>query len=332
MMPKKKSLYDLPADVTERKISKYLSVRDKLTLAEVSSGTFGLFRVSRQQVMVDKLLLLVMQGKQNQAEIILKIYPEFLEKTGTALYGDRKAINTTAFKYSCWAHDLDMIEMISNYLPVSSQIKQLKELEDEGITMTFNGILQEHQHYFDLSDYRTALDTYVRNFNLWNYEQCKTFSHNEIGTKQRALPMNILQSVYFNPECEQWSFHENPRFYEKKLERRNTFYNAIIKENQDWEEAMNPSNPVSARIGHNMVIYWVYDMSDIRKQRGDVKGVDFAIGKGNDWRAGSTIYAGGRDLKLIDAFNEASCLKFEKFKQALEDLEQKPNDDICTVP
>ncbi len=70
------NLTDLPIDITEHAIGKYLTLKDTTALTATSKITQGLFQPARLQKMANKLLLQVMRGEQDMAENILKVYPQ----------------------------------------------------------------------------------------------------------------------------------------------------------------------------------------------------------------------------------------------------------------
>ena len=232
-MPKKTELHDLPQNITEHAIGKYLTEKDKSTLALTSKTTQGLFQPHRLQMMLNKLLLQVMHGEQDKAEKILKSHPELLEMTGEATDYSGRTFNTTAFRYALWALDTRyMCNMMLDCLPDSPQgeaikqalLTQFKAHDQDGVFYKLNGVTIHEKHY-DFSPLIEALQTYVNHYNDWyptnNFDAMRNQWSKVVGLAQRYVPAHVAQH-YCDPDE---SFHPTPQFNKKTFKRALEFYN-----------------------------------------------------------------------------------------------------------
>lgn len=139
------------------------------------------------QVVVDQLLLHVAQGKQDEAEAMLKENPGLTLYKGTVTdYSNRMFKNITAFQYALWALDWHMWSMILNYLPVPEDDDaakvQLEALESQGTA---------HGKHFDFRPLIMALEVYVKNCDAWNDQQCAQHWTKKVGGAQRKAPAHV---------------------------------------------------------------------------------------------------------------------------------------------
>lgn len=156
---------------------------------------------------VDRLLSLVAQGEQDLAEIIIKRNRGLLFMKGVVTdFSLRKFENITPFQYAFWALDWHMWRMILNYLPEDAAAQQCAELEAEGTA---------HGHHFSLQPLITALQTYLDQWENWNWTQRETHWCKVIGGEQRRLPVYMVNE-YCHPTR---PFDPCPDFKENKLPR-----------------------------------------------------------------------------------------------------------------
>ena len=114
-----------------------------------------------------------------------------------------------------------MWQMMFKYLPEDKYevaYNQLKELEAEG---------REHGSKYDLTSYKTALQTYVNNYNHWdNSHNWQAMEHQwckGVGRAQCGLTAALAQELCRKDR----SFHPSPTFKDKVLPRVLEFYNYI---------------------------------------------------------------------------------------------------------
>ena len=239
-MPKK--LNDLPLDITKYAIGRYLTEEEKSKLAMVSKTTQRLFQPHRLQKMANKLLLQVMHGEQDKAEKILKSHPELLTITGTATDYSGRTFETTAFRYALWALDTRyMCNMMLDCLPNSPQgeaikhglLTQFNAQENDGLDYELNGATIHETHY-DFSLIKTALQTYINNFDNWNATRNMVALTNQwsnvVGLAQRYVPAHVAQH-YCDPKE---SFYPTPKFNKKTFVRSLKYYNYATHRRHMW--------------------------------------------------------------------------------------------------
>ena len=223
----KSTLQDLPKDITEHEIGKYLTEKDKSTLALTSKTTQGLFQPHRLQMMLNKLLLQVMHGEQDKAEKILKCNPKLLEMTGEATDYSGRTFNCTAYEYAYWAKDTHMCRMLERHMDENTKAAMLVKvtaIDTVGLTYEQHGHVVEHSTHFDMTPLKTALQNYVNGFDAWdtanNYDAMRA-AWMQVGLAQRDLPVHVVNE-YCRPDR---SFAPLPAFNEDKLPRVLTYYN-----------------------------------------------------------------------------------------------------------
>jgi hypothetical protein len=109
----------------------------------------------------EKLLRLIVEGEQGQAEEMLKKDQSLLQVTGTVTdLSGREFQRITAFQYALWALDWHMWTMIQKYLPMAAQVQQAAELESKstmhGQYFNLNLLVEILQHYTDKSEQMNA--------------------------------------------------------------------------------------------------------------------------------------------------------------------------------
>ncbi len=156
-------------------------------------------------MMADKLLLQVMHGEQDKAEVILKIRPDLLMIKGTATDYSGRTFTCTAFQYALWALDTRyMCNMMLDCVPNSPDAKiiqegllmQLLAHEHGGIEYQLELRTVREKHY-DFTPILTALKTYVDNYDHWyanlmwaemERQWCRV-----VGLAQRYVPAHVAQ-------------------------------------------------------------------------------------------------------------------------------------------
>ena len=171
---------------------------------------------------LSKLLQLVAEGEQDQAEELIKKNVGLLLSPGRVTdLSDRTFESVTAFQYALWALDWHIWKMILKYIPKEAAVEQLAALESKG--------LGQHGKHFSFEAITQALKKYVDNAAAWNYDQravdqwCKG-----VGGAQRLLPAHVI-----NEYCrEDRSFYPCPNFAEEKLPRTRT--GQYFTSGKDW--------------------------------------------------------------------------------------------------
>jgi hypothetical protein len=156
---------------------------------------------------IGAFLLHVAKGEQDEAEAMLQSIPglELTSGNVTDLSG-RTFENITGFQYAIWALDWHMWSMILKYIPEREAALQLQILEDVGT---------EHGTRFSFKPLILALNNYVKNYSLWDYEDCEKHWCQQVGGEQRGLPAHAVNE-YCRPDR---PFHPLPSFLEANLPR-----------------------------------------------------------------------------------------------------------------
>ncbi len=256
-MPKKRTLNDLPQDLTEHSISEYLTEEDKSTLTVVSKTTQALFQPDRLQKMANKLLLQVMHGEQEKAAKILKLHPELLTMTGTATDYSGRTFKTTAFRYALWALDTRyMCNMMLDCLPCSEEGEAIKQglliqfrtQAHDGLDYKLNGVTIHEAHY-DFAPIKAALQTYVDNYPNWeaadNWGAMRDQWCKVVGLAQRYVPAHVAQH-YCDPDE---SFYPTPAFNKKTFARSLEFYNFVTNRTEFWFAPVSPTSGLGVDFG-----------------------------------------------------------------------------------
>jgi hypothetical protein len=172
-----------------------------------------------------QLLTHVVQGEQDQAEILLKSNPNLLFEKGTITDLSKRTFkNITAFQYALWALDWHMWKMLLKYMLPEEALVQYQELEDKGTV---------HGKHFSLTPLIEALNSYVENYSGWyaaqNWTAMATYWYRQVGGAQLLLPAHVAQE-YCHPSR---SFSPVPNFEEANLPRSLKLYG----EQEEWYTA-----------------------------------------------------------------------------------------------
>jgi hypothetical protein len=219
------------------------------------------------QQIADHFLLLVAQGKQNEAEEMVKIYPDLIFASGNVTdYSAPTFKNITAWEYALWALDSHMWNMLLKYIPQDQKPaawKQLKNLEAQGITYTLpekfinpESKAEEirkktiKESHYDFSPLIDALKMYVDHYDYWNVAQCVAHWCKKVGGAQQMVPVHVA-----NEYCrEDRSYDPTPQFDEKDLPRTLRFYNYETNSYMNWFPV---SSSASTGLGVNFAIFRV---------------------------------------------------------------------------
>jgi hypothetical protein len=203
-----------------------------------SFAQFTLFKPNFKSELINKLLVCVAWGKQDDVEKLLKTSPELMvEKTTFTDCSGRTFSNISAFEYVLWALDTrHMVNMMLNCLPkdeagltISNALKeQYEHFDAHGLTYTLEGKTIKEKH-FDFSVLINALQTYVDKFNSWGWPERKKHWCTVVGMAQRYLPAHVIQH-YCDPKT---SFYPTPSFT-GTLERTLKFHNWVSNVDMTW--------------------------------------------------------------------------------------------------
>lgn len=157
----------------------------------------------------NKLLNLVAQGEEAQAEEMLKTMPELLLYRGDVTDLSKFSFkDITALQYAVWALDRHMWDMILKYLPKKEALAQAEQFETGG-WVSQHGVTVSWQATID------ALQQYSDNFSIWSSRKRNQFWIEEIGKRQLLYPAHVI-----NEYCRtDRSFVPTPGFQEAKLPR-----------------------------------------------------------------------------------------------------------------
>ena len=188
---------------------------------KISVATVGVFAPPEKvvavidQEAVEKLLLHVARGEQDEAEAMLKTNRDLAQGKGTVTdYSNRTFKNITAFQYALWALDWHMWTMITRYLPQEAAAEQLAELESHGTA---------HGKHYDFKELLTALKAYIDQYDdqydalsaKSNGDQLRKLWSKDVGGAQTRVPAHVANE-YCRPDR---SFGPTPAFKEASLPR-----------------------------------------------------------------------------------------------------------------
>lgn len=179
-----------------------------------------------QRIKLREFLLCVAQGKQQQAENILKTIKDpqaLLTQKGQFTDFSNRTFNCSAYEYAYWAMDTHMRRMLEEYMePETKAIlaERVSTIRTTGLAYSHNGQDFRTPH-FDFSPLLTALRTYqikIGERTAWK----------EVGLAQRDIPAHVAQEY-----CRlDRSFSPRPEFNEPTLPRVLTFFD-LEEENDE---------------------------------------------------------------------------------------------------
>ncbi|CAM4431132.1 MAG: hypothetical protein LEGION0403_FIIPPAGN_01080 [Legionella sp.] len=212
----------------------------KSALSLVSREAYSLFQPRR---LFNALLSSVAHGNQENAEKILKQYPELLMQAGTVTdYSGRTFKNISPFQYALWALDTRyMCTMMLDCLPQNEQgeeirlslQKQLLNHEQQGVCYSLENTSYQEKHY-NFSSLINALIEYTTKRADWATNEAWDVMDNywcqEVGSAQRTLPAHVAQH-YCDPDKR---FDGEHSFTEPTFKRTLGFHNLVTEEVDVW--------------------------------------------------------------------------------------------------
>lgn len=157
-------------------------------------------------------------GEQNEAETMLKSTPNLAIASGNLTdCAKRNFKRITGFQYAILALDYHMWTMIKKYLTKEDMHTQLEELTRIATLNKQKGWIIMPEANSDWpsiswSPLINALETYVKNYDAWNGEQCSNHWCQKVGGAQLILPAHVINeySYPYRPfyPCPKWSNEE----------------------------------------------------------------------------------------------------------------------------
>ncbi|KTC95854.1 hypothetical protein Lgee_2234 [Legionella geestiana] len=171
------------------------------------------------------LLTVVLSGEQHKAERILKQYPQLLLRKTNFTDPWTKEIfkDKSVFQYAVWAMDNQMYTMMLDCLPQNEQGEEIRK-----------GLLEQaeaQKEHFSFQPLITALQTYVDNFEAWDWPHRRAHWCNIVGGAQRDLPAHVRHE-YCHPTRK---FASVPGFTDNVLPRSLRFYNWVTRSWLNWD-------------------------------------------------------------------------------------------------
>ena len=222
-------------DVLQKEMWGYLNLREKSNLAGTSKEYK---RLLSNDLMTAKMLMLVAQGQQTQAEALQTHQPNLLSQRGDVTdYSGRTFKNITAYEYAYWAKDWHMCRMLEAQMGEVTKALTLascEKMERNGLTYTQNGVEFRGSKHFDFRLLKEAYANYRQIYDRWRANNAATAELDAawfaIGVMQRDVPAYVAQE-YCRPDR---SFHPRPVFDEPNLPRTLTFYNYRTARDEQW--------------------------------------------------------------------------------------------------
>ena len=114
--------------VLQKEIWGYLPLADRANLASTSNEYK---RLLSNDLMTAKVLMLVAQGQQTQAQALLVHQPNLLSQRGDVTdYSGRTFKNITAYEYAYWAKDWHMCRMLEAHMDEETKALTLASCEN----------------------------------------------------------------------------------------------------------------------------------------------------------------------------------------------------------
>jgi hypothetical protein len=205
-------------------------------IARVSKSGYLLFQ---SNFLINSLLWYVAAGEQDNAQKLLKQYPELLLERGTVTdYSGRTFSNISAWELMRWNGDtLHMGNMLIKSLPEDANgeeirahlVDQNKQFDKLGVTYALEG-KNYRDTSFNYSPLIKAYKEYIANYDTWTIEQRKTHWCTKVGKEQRYLPAHVVNH-YCDPNT---PFYPTPTFDERTLKRILSFENYKPDDEELW--------------------------------------------------------------------------------------------------
>ena len=142
-------------------------------------------------------------GEQDEAEAMLLARPNLATLSGDLTdCAGRHFENITGFQYAVWALDYHMWTMIRKHLDIDHARIQITGLNAGSWIST-------HGRQISWKPLIEVLDTYVKNYNGWNWETCNNHWCKQVGGAQLILPAHVINE-YSHPSrplypCPKWN-------------------------------------------------------------------------------------------------------------------------------
>lgn len=149
----------------------------------------------------------------------------------------------SAYGYAFWSGDTRMRRMMEQYMDEDSKAKakayeECKQMEDKGVSFTFQGEMKTHSKHFDFQPLLNAYQAFLAEANSldvagnWNNEAWARAEELwlNIGKEQAKVPTHVAQEY-----CSDCPFHPLPTFKEPDLKRTVKFYNRWADRTEPWE-------------------------------------------------------------------------------------------------
>lgn len=184
----------------------------------------------------------VAHGNETEALQLLTANPNLLCHYGsvTDITG-RKFPKISVFQYALWSWDvLHLGKKIFSCLPEGElgrlikeqMLKQLEELEEQGISYEFNNAIITGEKHFDFNPLIEAYEALIGSFD--DFDKSK-FNWINVGKAQKALPVSI-RNEYCNPDQ---SFNGNNLFVNDNLKRSLKFFNYVTQKSELWDAKLS---------------------------------------------------------------------------------------------
>ena len=183
-----------------------------------------------KKLQAHKFLTLVAQGRQFEAEQLLKDMPndaqELLLAQNTFTDYQGRTFNCSAYEYAYWAKDTHMRNMLEKYMDEDTKaetLRRVQSIEKNKLAYQQNGEEKKSPH-FDLKPLIDALQAYVDGYDNWSKNKSRGAMGEawlKVGMAQRDVPVHVINE-YCHPDR---SFDPCPGFNEETLPRVTTYYN-----------------------------------------------------------------------------------------------------------
>ena len=162
---------------------------------------------SRETQELTKFLHHIGNGEQGEAEAMLLAKPQLATLSGDLTdCADRKFEKITGFQYSIWALDYHMWAMIKKYLNTEEAQAQVAGLN--------SGAAESYETQISWNSLIVALDTYVKNYDVWDWNQCNNYWCQQVGGAQLMLPAHVINEYSYPSRplypCSKWNGQAEP--------------------------------------------------------------------------------------------------------------------------
>jgi len=262
---------ELPEDI-RLELGDYLDSRELSRFAMLNQETNILFKLPLKERALRKFIDHVIHGEVDNLRSILNTYPEFLFKKVTIdLYGETTFVDYSPLELACYAHDIEMLQVMSKFLDKNGRMQLAKMIDDtltedkSKVGFDFRALEQaiSRQNADEIKDEFDKFKTYsnpkkikniksyniynltnaysilISNFERWNGNEKDFFWRRVVGTCQYSLP-----AVYAHAFCQGLVYLEGIFIisrYDFRLMAGQYFYkrNDINKTGLGYEYAIN---------------------------------------------------------------------------------------------